>query len=322
MKHSDSNLDISINTSWVRCWGFARCNLERLRYSISFGIFVGIASYYVLGCVLWLAEAVTSVSDGYQLDQLVAAGSLIQSRSNLRNVSSWKSLGVIDVCGVSHYARWHLWVERLHSQGRKCQISKIQAGFGCTQLSRVSLSFCETDVILCWWHSPCSGFAHNSSGCWIHFIRFLLSVFWRSLEMTTSWFQRHATTPRPARLWTFRWGIRQDCTHLHTWGTLRVRNALALEWLVVRSTSFLGIRARTAGWFERLPVTRHMRADVCFDKLKFEMWNEMARSQNPWRFDWVAGSKCQTWRINTQHLVLIYVHAGSFGRAVSFESTP
>ena len=28
-----------------------------LRYSISFGIFVGIASYYVLGGVLWLAEA-------------------------------------------------------------------------------------------------------------------------------------------------------------------------------------------------------------------------------------------------------------------------
>ena len=27
------------------------------RYSISAGIFVGIASYYVLGCVLWLAEA-------------------------------------------------------------------------------------------------------------------------------------------------------------------------------------------------------------------------------------------------------------------------
>jgi len=111
---------------------------------------VGIASYYVLGCVLWLAEAVTSVSAGYQL---VAAGSLTRSRFTLEKVSSWKALDVIDVCGVSHDVTQGGicgWKDRTaKAESVRGEFSKVQSGFGSTQPFTLSLSSCETDGVLC-----------------------------------------------------------------------------------------------------------------------------------------------------------------------------
>ena len=113
--------------------------------------FVGIASYYVLGCVLWLAEAVTSVSAGYQL---VAAGSLTRSRFTLEKVSSWKALDVIDVlwCVARRHARWHLWVEKTVQPRQKVSevnFQEYKVALVSTQPFTLSWSSCETDGVLC-----------------------------------------------------------------------------------------------------------------------------------------------------------------------------
>jgi len=54
--------DIDFGDLRIALPAFLTICITPLAYSISFGIFVGIASYYVLGCVLWLAE-VASVGD-------------------------------------------------------------------------------------------------------------------------------------------------------------------------------------------------------------------------------------------------------------------
>lgn len=48
--------DIDFGDLRIALPAFLTICITPLAYSISFGIFVGIASYYVLGCVLWLAE--------------------------------------------------------------------------------------------------------------------------------------------------------------------------------------------------------------------------------------------------------------------------